>query len=67
MLHRVLVLMGSPVSLLLTGLLQLLLCLGVGKAETELDAINLVGDIVKVVDHLLGNVAILETERVSHN
>ena len=50
MLDRVLVLVRSPIALLLTGLLQLLLCFCVCEAETELDSINLVGDIVEVSD-----------------
>jgi hypothetical protein len=50
MLDRVFVFVGSPISLLLTGLLQLLLCFGICEAQTEFDTINLVGDIVEVSD-----------------
>lgn len=49
-LDRVFVLVRSPVPFLLTGLLQLLLRFGVCEAETELDTINLIGDIVEVSD-----------------
>jgi hypothetical protein len=65
MLDRVFVLMSSPVSLLLTRLFQLLLRFGIGEAEAELDAINLVGKIVEILDDLLGNITILESVEVS--
>jgi hypothetical protein len=64
-LNRVLVLMSTPVSLLLAGLLQLLLCFGICKTETEFDPINIVRNVVEVFDDLLGNVAILESGEVS--
>jgi hypothetical protein len=65
MLDRVFVLMSSPVSLLLTRLFQLLLRFGIGEAEAELDAINLVGKIVEILDDLLRNIAILKSTEVS--
>lgn len=65
MLDRVFILMSSPVSLLLTCLLQLLLCFGVCEAETKLDAIDLIGDIVEVSDDLLGNITTLKSSGLS--
>jgi hypothetical protein len=65
MLDRVFVLMSSPVSLLLACLFQLLLRFGIGEAEAELDAINLVGKIVEILDDLLGNITILKSVEVS--
>lgn len=57
--------MGPPVSLLLARLLQLLLRLGICEAEAELDAIDLIGNVVKIFDDLLGNVAIFEPGAIS--
>jgi hypothetical protein len=65
MLDRVFVLVSSPVSLLLTGLLQLFLRFGICEAETEFDSINLIGDVVKVIDDLLSNVAAFKSNIVS--
>ncbi len=61
MLDRVFILMGSPVSLFLARLFQLLLRLGICKSQTELDAVDLVGHIVKIFDDLLGDVAALKS------
>ena len=65
MLDGVFVLMSSPISLLLTGLFQLLLCFGVCKAQAELDTIDFVVDIVEILDDLLGDITTLKSSGVS--
>jgi len=57
--------MGSPVAFFLASLFQLLLCFGICEAETELDTIDFVGDVVEVIDDLFSNIAILESGGVS--
>ena len=57
--------MRSPVAFILASLFQLLLCSGICKAETELDAIDFVDDTVEVIDDLFGNIVILESGGMS--
>lgn len=61
MLDRVSVLMGPPIALFLARLLQLFLSFGVREAQAKFDAINLVGNIMEILDDLLGSFTILKS------
>lgn len=60
MFNRVAVFAASPAAALLALLLELLLCLGVGKAKVELNAGVVNRETVEVLDDSLGDLACFE-------
>lgn len=65
MLDRVAVLSTSPCSTLLALELELLLSLGIGESQEELDAIVLIQDAVEVSNDTLGSLTSLEADTIN--
>ena len=63
-LDRVVVFLATPETLFALLCFQLFLSLGIGKTQAEFDIV-LGGDHVEILEHLLGDITILESDKVS--